>query len=213
MLKTYQILQLFISLLLFYSELKAVTLVSGNQDKKCLYSDTTIIKVRQNWTGTSWENNERRISAYDKNGNLTSVLSQLFNTNGWSNSVKWMHNYDTKGNKTQSLRQDWYNGKWGNANMYVFSYDTNNNQIKDESKSWNGNSWVNSTEFTSTYTNKGKILVFFRKDWADTAWTSSRYTYTYDAKGNEISRLFEQLIEKNWNKVSLETSSYDNKGN
>ena len=70
--------------------------------------------VLQNWDGSAWLNEEKGISTYDGNNNLTESLAQNWDDSVWVNSSKLSYNYDSNNNLIQFLSQFWY-GFWVNS--------------------------------------------------------------------------------------------------
>lgn len=175
-----------------------------------------------------WDNNsssylpdERAISTFDANGNITSSLELDYDTssNIWENSYKSIYTYDANNNLTEELDQSWESGVWVNDWKYNYTYDANHNMTDEIDMSWdNGASaWENEDHYIYTYDGQNNPISEIDQSWdvGTSAWKNED-----KVSANYTGGLRTSEVEQNWDNGNSQwindektNYTYDGSGN
>ena len=193
---------------------------SGGGVLKHLYtydvSNNNTLKLSQRLVNNIWEDEARKVQAFDINNNLTSDEYQIWNnTNSlWEPTDKSLYTYDLNNNMTSTLQLHYNMGVWDSSTLHSYHY-TNNIQDTMWRKLWQSGtvratSIYQNGSLATTYIHKldgndwdptqrefflyqGSMLIIDSiQNWDTTAliWKDQQvYTYTIDNNNDAISML------------------------
>ncbi|MFZ4707737.1 MAG: T9SS type A sorting domain-containing protein [Bacteroidales bacterium] len=161
----------------------------------------------------AWENSENYTASYDANGNLTSRITQIWNSN-WVNSRKNTYTYNADNNQTSNIGQIWDGHSWINTSQIIYSYDAANNLISYLYQDWNGTLWVNNSLSSYSYDAGNNETNELAQIWNSTTWENSRqYLYSYDANNLLVNELVQDWNGSAWLDSQRSIYAYDNSDN
>lgn len=166
-------------------------------------------ETEQEWTGTTWQNFEKRENTYDSQNNIVEFIRSDWenSTSDWNLSYKFIFSY-TDVNKIDSyiiLNRNNTDNSWQNNTRFSIVYDGNNlTQVLHEG--WNDidSEWeaLEKTERTFNANNQLTNSKDIYWNEGNQVWiNNSHYLFAYDDDGNNISR-----IEQEWQSGSWENS-------
>ncbi len=140
---------------------------------------------------------------YDSNNNKLSEI--------WRDDVrggKHIYSYDAKNNLIQEVYFDWEKNAWVENDQIVYEYDSNKNKTscitqynknseKILSKSFQPIEWETRKKGKYTYDEHNNVLMEFEEELNDGKWNTTSYkyfTYDYNQKGNQVSRIEENKL-------------------
>lgn len=144
------------------------------------YSASTIERIQQTWTGSTWENQTRYLFNFNASSQITEFVYQVWDavSSSWKNSFRYLYSYDANGNQTERIDQLWSNttGTWVNNFRYTFQYNSMGLRVYELGKTWNSttSSWEPSWQGFYTYDDRGNLIGSFSQNWdpATSAWVN-----------------------------------------
>jgi len=142
-----------------------------------------------------WYNLSLTTNTYDANNNITSNMTQYWDTTGgsggvWLNSNKSLKVYDANNNLTSDTTLYWMAGAWTYSQLNINSYDTHNNLLSSQTQYYAGGTWKNSLK-TTYFLNAGyraDSVISYGWDVPSTSWVaSSKFVFTYDVSYNILT--------------------------
>ena len=135
--------------------------------------------------GGDWLNGTNEIYTYTTAGKEATYTDQYWAvSDGWLNGQRITNTYDATNNLTTSLTQIWESAAWVNTTQDVYSNFTVAGPQTHVSLDWNGTSFDNATKDTITYNSHGQVTSLYEQTWDGTAaWTpttddnGARYYY------------------------------------
>lgn len=199
----------------------------GNGSKKYFTYDfngriLTSISIFWNNTLGIWQNEQKNIIAYNKQGYQT--LEETYF--GWDQaSQKWQfglkeeYTFDNNGNRTSTIIYNWdfasqtFSVSSNVKSNYVLN-SNGNPTISYDSVFYTTYNTVGKTEYT--YDANGKLLLQLNSSFNNGNWELSRkFEYTYDANGNITSRInnYWNRQTNNWGRGGKELYTFDANNN
>ncbi|HSH64882.1 MAG TPA: T9SS type A sorting domain-containing protein [Bacteroidia bacterium] len=167
------------------------------------------------WLNGEWINFGKNSYTYNSDGNLESVLEELFNESPeeWIKNTRDVYNYDSLGNRIFSLRQ-YFNGQEFVNNFKSENCFEGKNLISSVRQDWTDNEWVNSSKSIYTYTpEKVKVTALFQV-WANEQWVNYGLTnYGYDEMLNVNTIQSKTWQENQWIDYALGLFEYGDYNN
>jgi len=178
---------------------------------------------------------------YDAANNTLIANSKKRQQDIWMYDYTSTFTYNSEGNLLLFLEETWRNNEWEKY-QYTYTFDLNQNMLSEQYEWYQNKNWYNSYKKLYTYNIDNKIDYVIECDWINNKWEEnivetfsydsignlreklrkfanhksdyiSRYTYTYDTIGNELTELYENYYKSKWIKVLYNEFSYDIKGN
>ncbi|MFY7732685.1 MAG: T9SS type A sorting domain-containing protein [Bacteroidia bacterium] len=202
----------------------------GNGSKKYFTYDfngriLTSISIFWNNTLGIWQNEQKNINAYNKQGYQT--LEETYF--GWDQaSKKWQsggkneYTFDNKGNKTSDISYNWdiatQTFSISQKSKTYYELNSNGKPTISYDSSWNTNTNTYDLAYKTeyTYNANNKVLVELQSYFNNGNWIpNSKNEYTYDANGNTTSRInnYWNGQNSNWYIGSIETYTFDANNN
>lgn len=182
--------------------------------------ENTQISTSQNWNGVNWINSSKTTWHYDADTQQAEyAISQLWSDGAWANNSRITNTYNEDGDLTHVLTElwnagsnDWYVYMQQNyiLNDIGQAYIITSQIYNPVSATWADNSrvtnsytegaliyslyeiappgWINSSDITRSYDVQGRVQLVLGNIWntATNSWaTSSRITYYYETLGIE----------------------------
>ena len=169
--------------------------------------------LSQIWDGTIWVNNWQDLYTYDSNENLIEWSSQTWNGTVWVNYLRNLSTYDSNGFLTEILSQIWDGTIWVNNWQDLYTYDTNGFITESLWQNWDGTIFVNSFRFLITYDSNGYLIERILQIWDGTVWVNSWLAlYINDSNGMLIERIVQIWDGTVWVNDWLGLYTYDSNG-
>jgi len=146
------------------------------------------------WSSPSWIPQYRDM-IYSHNAHDTLDINQFWSNGAWVNSQKTDSILNSKGMDSLSYISTWMSGKWYITDKYQYFYDANGNDTLY--KHLHGDSLQDLSlafEQENKYTYNGTqiTLLIQNGSYNSTSWfTMAKYTYTYDANGNDTQTTYD----------------------
>jgi len=198
--------------------------------------------LKQKMVGGAWVNDTRTSMSLDAEGRVISGLSEIWLNDQWTNRERESYLYDAGGRQTMFLLEQWSFGAWATLKRQITSYDASGKWISDLLEQWSGGQVVTKEVATCSYDAAGNATMAAWTCWTNGQQVSSlsctytydahsallsleqlqksssgeegmRFSYTYDASYNYLSRLEEHRGFGQWANYCLDTYSYDAGGN
>lgn len=175
--------------------------------------------LSQTWNGHSWENNLREEHSYDRKGNVTASLAQLWNpyANGWEDAQRKTFVYDVSDRLLKETAETYVAGKWEYALQSENEYDADGYRTKTTVQKWDAivADWTNISQSVYGYNGNGTVSRETIQTWnpSDKAWNNAeRKVSQYNTSGKELNSTTQVWESGNWVNRSQEVNAYGNDG-
>jgi hypothetical protein len=107
-----------------------------------------------NWSfvaGDSLNNNARELQEFDASNNLTTKITQTWNSvaGTWDNQFKYIYTYNSANKITSMVTQHWDGtSAWVTDSKNVYSYNAANQLSTDLFQAWDGAAYVSASQVT-----------------------------------------------------------------
>ncbi|MCW5909341.1 MAG: T9SS type A sorting domain-containing protein [Chitinophagales bacterium] len=170
--------------------------------------------------GSVWTNNFRYLHAYNAQNRDTSITLEYWNANQWRGNQRTLQTLNANGQVTSTITQkyDTTSGTYKNDYAHEFVYDGSNRIISDAYSIWNtgNNGWEGEWRKNYAYNTNGDLENILREDWDVNSlqwYYYSLETYTYDA-AHRLTNILSQkwigsvLVNNNQNIFTYNTHGY-----
>ena len=146
--------------------------------------DSFLAKRRIN---NNWENNFFLTYKYNSDGNLDTMLFQLWKDTAWVDNSRETNTYNSNGLLVSKLVETWIMPEnfWQNSALFTYNYDENGNEVEALEKIWYSNTWHEYRKITSTYNANNQKSSWLQEQKYNSTWgNEKRVVYTYDENDN-----------------------------
>ncbi|MGE5353228.1 MAG: T9SS type A sorting domain-containing protein [Acidobacteriota bacterium] len=168
----------------------------------------------ENLVNGAWEAWSRYTFTYNSNGNTLTAHTETYIQGMVKDTYDANYTYDAKGNLLTITSISKMYGVFQSGMRAFYTYDSNGRLatlLYENAKT--EDKWENDTRFTYTYDAKGNVLMELAEDWQDGTWKNSlKVTYSFDANGNVTQTQGEVWKDSLWVKGSSNTYTYNEKG-
>lgn len=134
-----------------------------------------------NWTGINWEPGNRKVYAYNGNGQLEYFTQYSWTGTDWEYQSRTVYYYTTEGLLEEYLYQFWNISVWTNSSKSTFSYNADGFVVENIRLLWNGSSWENSERITVQLDANNVPEYSIQESWDGFIWVKYyRFRYTYE---------------------------------
>jgi hypothetical protein len=143
-------------------------------------------------------------------GRPIAVIDTAYITTSFGTS-RYCYTYDNDLNRIAEIHQVLTDSGWQNRLRITYPHDKNRKVLFNQSEEWRDSQWVKLFLTSYTYDNRGNQLSRLDVHWLKKGeWANDlRFTYTYDTRGNLCSLLDERWMDNQWVNHYHDTSIYD----
>ena len=158
-----------------------------------------------------WSGTQKDSTAYSSTGKTIFTAHYTWENGDWTMQNKVETSYDSADRQTIQERFEMVGGLMTGKSRSEKEYDTQGNLLVDASfNNWNSatNTWIGYRKQERAYEN-GKVTSLTMYNWVSNDWLPNlRFSYSYDAQGNEIMQMSEQYTNGNWTNLSKSEHEY-----
>jgi hypothetical protein len=169
-----------------------------------------------NWSfvaGDSLNNNARELQEFDASNNLTTKITQTWNSvaGTWDNQFKYIYTYNSANKVTSMVTQHWDGtSAWVTDSKNVYSYNAANQLSTDLFQAWDGAAYVSASQVTYYYDASGNKINETSVNFVSSSPVfNTKVDYTYNSANKLLTATNATWDGASWDNIDMQAHTYD----